>query len=268
MCWRLVNGSWSSSSANEFFSTDDPERTTVFWAHGYQTDMTSAVNAGFALRGALERARQVSGSQKRIRLVIWKWASERYTARIRLDAMVKRDLAQYYGATLGRFAGRLHPQEDITFVGFSFGAGLVGSALQTLATTANRYMHDDSEPGFAVSGQGGSTPSPRKGRISLILVAAACNLGSFGRGGEFEYGGYLPSLVLNLYNPTDYALHYYPAVANRSQAQGIAPIPNQDFANAWGNLYNIDVSGTLARKHAFAEAINATPYNMLIPFVM
>ena len=268
MCWQLVNGSWAQTNANAFFATDDPARTTVFWAHGYQTDMTSAVNSGFALRSALEVARQASGSQKRIRLVIWKWASERNTARIRLDAMIKRDLTQYYGASLGRFAGRLNPRGDVVFVGFSFGAGLVGSALQTLATTANRRQTGDNEPGFAVSGQGGSTPAEQKGKISLILVAGACDLGAFGRGGEYEYGGYLPSLVLNLYNPVDYALHYYPAVANRSQALGIAPASNEEFPNAWGNIYNINVSGALARKHSFSDAINATPYNVLIPFVL
>ena len=124
------------------------------------------------------------------------------------------------------------------------------------------------DAGFAVSGQGGSTPAEQKGKISLILVAGACDLGAFGRGGEYEYGGYLPSLVLNLYNPVDYALHYYPAVANRSQALGIAPAPNEEFPNAWGNIYNINVSGALARKHSFSDAINATPYNVLIPFVL
>ena len=262
MLWRYDAGRWIQESEDVFFGTDDESRVTVFWAHGYQTDMTAATRGGAYLKSTLDRARRAIGVDRKFRVVVWKWASERFTMRIKRDAETKRILTNYYGAELGEFVGRLKPGDDVTFVGFSFGASVVGAALQTLATRPNRYLSSRMEEAFAVSGVNApASPLRKEGRISLILASAGCDAYAFGRGGAFEMGGQLPTTVLNVYNPRDFVLKFYPAVAGGAQALGIAPVANEAFPNAGGRVYNLDVQTVLNREHSFEDALGAVPIN-------
>lgn len=253
---RFENGSWNRREAKHFFGEDDPRRVTIIWAHGYQTDMTSASLSGFNLKAVVDSARATSGVDRKYRIVVWKWESERSNARLRLDAKEKKDLAYYSGIKLGKFVGRLNPKDDVVFVGFSFGAVVTGSALQTLATTSNQYMTGRKKTAFATSGAGTETaPEVASGRISLLLISAACDLGSFNQGGIFRSGAELPTRVLNVYNPTDYALKFYPLISGTSQAVGIAPLMGNEFLNAGGATFNLNANGYLGKEHSFDDAI-------------
>lgn len=253
---RFENGSWNRREAKHFFGEDDPRRVTIIWAHGYQTDMTSASLSGFNLKAVVDSARATSGVDRKYRIVVWKWESERSNARLRLDAKEKKDLAYYSGIKLGKFVGRLNPKDDVVFVGFSFGAVVTGSALQTLATTSNQYMTGRKRTAFATSGTGTETaPEVASGRISLLLISAACDLGSFNQGGIFRSGAELPTRVLNVYNPTDYALKFYPLISGTSQAVGIAPLMGNEFLNAGGATFNLNANGYLGKEHSFDDAI-------------
>lgn len=253
---RFENGSWNRREAKHFFGEDDPRRVTIIWAHGYQTDMTSASLSGFNLKAVVDSARATSGVDRKYRIVVWKWESERSNARLRLDAKEKKDLAYYSGIKLGKFVGRLNPKDDVVFVGFSFGAVVTGSALQTLATTSNQYMTGRKRTAFATSGAGTETaPEVASGRISLLLISAACDLGSFNQGGIFRSGAELPTRVLNVYNPTDYALKFYPLISGTSQAVGIAPLMGNEFLNAGGATFNLNANGYLGKEHSFDDAI-------------
>ena len=253
---RFENGSWNRREAKHFFGEDDPRRVTIIWAHGYQTDMTAASLSSFNLKAVVDSARATSGVDRKYRIVVWKWDSERYNARLRLDAKEKKDLAYYSGIKLGKFVGRLNPKDDVVFVGFSFGAVVTGSALQTLATTSNQYMTGRKRTAFATSGAGTETaPEVASGRISLLLISAACDLGSFNQGGIFRSGAELPTRVLNVYNPTDYALKFYPLISGTSQAVGIAPLMGNEFLNAGGATFNLNANGYLGKEHSFDDAI-------------
>lgn len=253
---RFENGSWNRREAKHFFGEDDPRRVTIIWAHGYQTDMASASLSGFNLKAVVDSARATSGVDRKYRIVVWKWESERSNARLRLDAKEKKDLAYYSGIKLGKFVGRLNPKDDVVFVGFSFGAVVTGSALQTLATTSNQYMTGRKRTAFATSGAGTETaPEVASGRISLLLISAACDLGSFNQGGIFRSGAELPTRVLNVYNPTDYALKFYPLISGTSQAVGIAPLMGNEFLNAGGATFNLNANGYLGKEHSFDDAI-------------
>ena len=252
--WRLENGSWSRKESKSFFWEDDPRRVTLFWAHGYQTDMGSASRSGFNLKAVVDAARAVTGIDRKYRIVIWKWESERNNNRLRLDAMEKKNLAYYSGVELGKLVGRLNPKDDVVFMGFSFGAVVTGAALQTLATTSNGYMTGHKKPAFATSGTE-SEKEIASGRISLILVSAACDLGAFNQGGMFRSGALLPSRVLNVYNPNDYALKFYPLISGTSQAVGIAPLMGNEFMNAVGETYNLNANSYLGKEHSFDDAI-------------
>ncbi len=285
--YRLQNGGWVAANADEFYADAD-EFTTVVYAHGYQTDMNDATRDAVAFKAVLDAARRNVGAERAFRLVVWKWNSERDAARIRIDAQAKASLADWSGKALGRFLGGLGADADLALVGFSFGARVVGSALETLAQNGAQAaaldveFDENAEFAFAVSGKivaddVAETPAAQvasenevenvasvetsEGRkLALILVAAACDLGSFEPRGVYGRGATLPTDVLNVYNPNDFALKYYRHVSEtRSDAQGVAPLRAGVFPNAVGKTFNINSNPALGKRHSFVDALGTVP---------
>ncbi len=284
--YRMEAGAWVAKSVDDFATTNGAF-TTIVYAHGYQTDMVDATQDAAAFKATLDAARQSVGAERPFRLVVWKWNSERDTARIRIDAQEKAFLADYSGKALGRFLGGLDPNGDLALVGFSFGARVVGSALQTLAISnvenavVDLTFDENDDFAFAVSGTAfadsvaavelaaqpvadANEANVDERKIALILVAAACDLGAFEPRGVYGRGATLPSKVLNVYNPNDFALKYYRHVSEtRSDAQGVAPLRTGVFPNAVGNTFNVNSNPALGKRHNFVDAIWTVPRQTL-----
>jgi len=281
--YRMEAGAWVAKNVDDFAATNG-DITTVVYAHGYQTDMIDATQDAVAFKASLDAARQSVGAERPFRLVVWKWNSERETPRIRIDAQEKAFLADYSGKALGRFLAGLDPNGDLALVGFSFGARVVGSALQTLATSTGGNVVDlefdeNEDFAFAVSGTSvadsvaaveidaeidANETGVAERKIALILVAAACDLGSFEPRGVYGRGATLPTEALNVYNPTDVALKYYRHVSEtRSDAQGVAPIRVGVFPNAVGKTFNVNSNPALGKRHNFVDAIRTVPRQTL-----
>ena len=283
--YRLQDGAWNAKNLDEFYA-DAAEFATVVYAHGYQTDMSDATRDAVVFKSVLDAARRNVGSDRAFRLVVWKWDSERDAARIRIDAQSKAALADWSGKALGRFLGGVDSNADLALVGFSFGARVVGSALETLAQNGAQAaaldveFDENDEFAFAVSGRlvadaavqettaqenDDRQADANEGRkIALILVAAACDLGSFETRGVYGRGATLPTDVLNVYNPNDFALKYYRHVSEtRSDAQGVAPVRAGVFPNAVGKTFNINSNPTLGKRHSFVDAIGTVPTQTL-----
>ena len=251
--WKRNGDRWSQETVKSFLAGDDSSRVTIFWAHGYQTSLQDATQDGFLLKKKLDAARSEFGIERRYRLVVWRWNSEREYARLRVDAKEKKFFAHQCGVELGKFIGKMSPKSDVSLIGFSFGATLTGSALETLATTQNRYI------GARRTLQEGEIA----GRVSLVLMSAACDLGAFLKGGVYSRGAVLPERVLNMYNPNDGALHFYPFVSGTVQAQGVAPLTGGEFPSAYGATYNLNMSATLGKEHTFVGALSLFPSQTL-----
>ena len=251
--WKRNGDRWGSETVKSFLEGDDSSRVTIFWAHGYQTSLQDATQDGFLLKKKLDSVRSELGIQRRYRLVVWRWNSEREYARLRVDAKEKKFFARQCGVELGKFIGKMSPKNDVSLIGFSFGATLTGAALETLATTQNRYL------GARRTLQEGESA----GRVSLVLMSAACDLGAFLKGGAYSNGATLPEKVLNMYNPSDGALHFYPFVSGTVQAQGVAPLTGGEFPSAYGATYNLNMSATLGKEHTFVGALSLFPSQTL-----
>jgi len=259
--WKYENNAWRNLSSDEFFSTDDPRRTTIIWAHGYQTDMSTATQSGTFLNSLIEKGRRNTNQNKPYRLVVWKWNSERNMARIRIDAKNKTALANCSGVSLGKFISRFNSSDNICLIGFSFGAQVVGSALQYLATHTNDYLQNIENSTSGVS------KSASAGKVSLMLISAACDSSAFYRGGAYGYGATIPSKVLNVFNPYDFALRYYPFVSDvHSDSFGVHAVSNDVFPNTEGRISNFDVSGSVGREHSFTDEIGSIPSETLVDF--
>ena len=244
-CQTLENNAWRVADVKEFYAGDSADRSTVIWAHGFKTDMTGAAESGCSFRNTIDAARAAAGSSRAYRLVIWKWSSERGAGRLRIDAQMKGRIADAEGRRLANFIGGMNASNNVSLVGFSFGARVVGSALQCLATSPSTYMTN------------------RTGRVSLVLASSACDYGAF----DWSYanGAAIPAYVLNIYNPADFALRYYPFVSDTgSQAQGVYPITGSAFTGAVGSAFNINVSGAVGKEHSFTDEIQAVPCSVLI----
>ncbi len=251
--WKRNGDRWDLQTVKSFLEGDDSSRVTIFWAHGYQTSLQDATQDGFLLKKKLDSVRSELGIQRRYRLVVWRWNSEREYARLRVDAKEKKFFARQCGVELGKFIGKMSPKSDVSLIGFSFGATLIGAALETLATTQNRYL------GARRTLQEGESA----GRVSLVLMSAACDLGAFLKGGAYSNGATLPEKVLNMYNPSDGALHFYPFVSGTVQAQGVAPLTGGEFPSAYGATYNLNMSATLGKEHTFVGALSLFPSQTL-----
>ena len=244
-CQTLENNAWRVADVKEFYAGDSADRSTVIWAHGFKTDMTGAAESGCSFRNTIDAARAAAGSSRAYRLVIWKWSSERSAGRLRIDAQMKGRIADAEGRRLANFIGGMNASNNVSLVGFSFGARVVGSALQCLATAPSTYMTN------------------RTGRVSLVLASSACDYGAF----DWNYanGAAIPAYVLNIYNPADFALRYYPFISDTgSQAQGVYPITGSAFTGAVGSAFNINVSGAVGKEHCFTDEIQAVPCSVLI----
>ena len=244
-CQTLENNAWRVADVKEFYAGDSADRSTVIWAHGFKTDMTGAAESGCSFRNTIDAARAAAGSSRAYRLVIWKWSSERGAGRLRIDAQMKGRIADAEGRRLANFIGGMNASNNVSLVGFSFGARVVGSALQCLATSQSTYMTN------------------RTGRVSLVLASSACDYGAF----DWSYanGAAIPAYVLNIYNPADFALRYYPFVSDTgSQAQGVYPITGSAFTGAVGSAFNINVSSAVGKEHSFTDEIQAVPCSVLI----
>ena len=255
--WKKNGDRWSQETVKSFLKGDDSSRVTVFWAHGYQTSLQAATQDGLLLKQKLDSARAEWKLDRKYRLVVWRWNSEREYARIRIDAKEKKFFAQQCGVELGKFIGRMSPKSDVVLIGFSFGATLTGSALETLATTQNRYL------GARRTLRDGETA----GRVSLVLMSAACDLGSFFQGGVYSHGAALPERVFNMYNPNDGVLHFYPFVSSTAQAQGVAPLTGSEFPFASGATYNLNMNAALGKEHTFVGALSLFPSQTLATIV-
>ena len=244
-CQTLENNAWRVADVKEFYAGDSADRSTVIWAHGFKTDMTGAAESGCSFRNTIDAARAAAGSTRAYRLVIWKCSSERGAGRLRIDAQMKGRIADAEGRRLANFIGGMNASNNVSLVGFSFGARVVGSALQCLATAPSTYMTN------------------RTGRVSLVLASSACDYGAF----DWNYanGAAIPAYVLNIYNPADFALRYYPFISDTgSQAQGVYPITGSAFTGAVGSAFNINVSGAVGKEHSFTDEIQAVPCSVLI----
>ena len=227
---------WEESDIDSFLTSNTAIPTIIF-VHGYQTSNQEAVNDGFYLKYRLEQIQKMMDSPKPFRLVIWKWASERYTPHIRKDARYKSVLAEWNGKYLANLLLKMDSETPVTLIGFSFGSRTVSNTLETIATDPS---YNPDHPGF-----------------NLILIAAANDYNDFGSDGKYVHSLSIINRFLNIYNPTDRVLKFYPLISpigQRAPALGTKPIASGPLSN----IVSINTQ-TQGKKHNFIHTLRAVP---------
>ena len=207
------------------------------------TDWNGALRHAQSLKRRIDQMRARQQIETPYRLVIWKWASERQDQRIRSDSQVKAYMADLNGFYLASFLSAVNGTGcDVTMLGFSFGARTIGCALELMAG-GTLYGHALPEEQRYVAGD----------RYHAILLAGACNYGDFSTKGLYAHGSNLISSMVNVFNPADSALSFYPLLYGPAgpQAIGVAPIDPGTAAPSYKNrLWSINSSGYGAQ-HSF-----------------
>lgn len=159
-------------------------------------------------------------------------------AGIRRDSQYKASLAECDGLCLAGFLNSLNPESRTTVFAFSFGALSFGNALNVI----------------------GKTPVARNMRGVLIL--AACDYCDYSNVGRFAPGLASLKMLLNVYNPTDRALRFYPLLygLHGPEAAGTKPLP-QTVPLAEG-AFSINAS-CYGPEHKFVKIIYAVPEQTL-----
>ena len=101
---------------------------TVIFIPGYDSSLDDAVRMAWPLYGQLCS----DAGPRSFRLLLWSWPAERTVRGLRSDMQSKACRTDTEGMLLGQLIDRVQPLVPLTLVGYSFGARIIGSALELL----------------------------------------------------------------------------------------------------------------------------------------
>jgi len=156
--WLLgPDHNWHQADRQAFRKADHADLPTSFFIHGNRAGRNDAVGMGWRVYGYVKQ----QAEDRPFRFVIWSWPADRIRGRNRHDVRVKAgrsDVQSYY---LAECVARIHPDVPVSAIGYSFGARVIGGALQILAggRVAGRTLPE--------------RPTTRRAPVRAVLVAAA-----------------------------------------------------------------------------------------------
>ncbi|MDR1485457.1 MAG: hypothetical protein LBT09_11620 [Planctomycetaceae bacterium] len=192
--WRLVDSGtrryWEKSDATAFFVTQNPAVPILIFSPGYTSTQSDTVEIGLEILGLCDSA-------KPIRIIFWQWPAEKVVCRLLPDIRSKIPVAEANGIYMSMLLKRLKPESKVCVLGFSFGARLLGDAVENVGELKPAGM-----------------------RINLIYGGAASDRAWLAKG---KRNGNVPKIankILVFYNPEDFRLKFYPFLyANNNNAE-------------------------------------------------
>ncbi|HEY2882789.1 MAG TPA: hypothetical protein VGJ15_10155 [Pirellulales bacterium] len=218
--WKydLDRKQWNQSSLEIFLAAQNPEKTTIVWVHGNQTDMDKSRWQGLGVYHQLTNC--VSG-ERAINFVIFSWPATR-SGGLREDAREKAARTNSDGFYLAWLVNQIDHGVKVNFVGFSFGARIVTGALHLLG-------------GGMLCGRALPQPIEPRAPMQAVLLAAAVNNNWLAVGRPHGQALFAVDRMLALNNGCDRALKHYRALdpCTKPEALGytgaVGPLgPNRD----------------------------------------
>lgn len=229
---RLPDGTWTTSSIDEFIATDDPAIPTCFLMHGNQVDAALAAAQGMRAYRALTTSLP---ADQPLRFVIWSWPSDRMHGIIK-DVRIKAVRATTEGKYLAWTLHRLNPQTPLSLVGFSFGARIVTGALHLLA--------GGSLDGYALP----RAESPRT-PLRAVLVAAGLHNHWLAEGHYHGRALEIVDEVLLIKNSCDAALKRYRFIDTSRSAEALGYTGPVGWSPHYGKIRQVDACCDLGKAH-------------------
>jgi hypothetical protein len=237
--WRLdpCDGCrWLAADAEAFRRGGDPAVPTTVFVPGYTAGPDTAIEEGGTLCCDLERA----ACGRPFRFVIWWWPGDRDRhARIARDLRAKAcgcDIESYY---LARTLPAIRPGTPVGLIGYSYGARIIGGALELLA---GGHLAGRSLPAEA---RAAWTSAPRP--LRAMFIGAAMDADWLAPGHRDGAALAMVQRVAVTQNCCDRALRLYPRLCGRGgpQALGSAGPLGPDGEK----LEVLDVSCSVGKRH-------------------
>lgn len=243
--WRMApDGALTDSDRDAFLAADDPNVPTVMYLPGNRADWCETIRDGWMLYRCLE----CSAGDRPFRYVIWSWPADEIRGGPRRDVQVKAARSDVESYLMAELVDRIDPEVRLALVGYSFGARIIGGAVEMLEGGEICRMRMESQAG------GG----PR--RIRAVLVAAAIDNFSLLPGRR--YGRVLPRLesVLITVNPLDTGLRYYPLMYGKHGPEALGytgPVCTSRLGPDADKIELVPVACEVGRNHAWDRYIRA-----------
>ena len=259
---RFIPGKgWVCSNESEFFANDDSNRTTVAYVHGNRMTSEWALDHGFKVYCMLSRVHQSGGCDCQacgqcdtrhpgpMRFVVWSWPSEPIPRQCRVikDARVKATRTAMQSNYLGWWLSRLHPNQNVGLIGYSYGARTILGGLHMLA-------------GGSLDGR--TLPAARYGNTvtpKIVLWATACQADWIVPGNRYGCATSKLSQALITFNRWDPVLRRYVRTLPESTgpALGSVGVVGACRIPAACRINVLNVQREVGRRHEFLRYVNS-----------
>jgi hypothetical protein len=209
--WRLhpQSNEWTPSTHEAFLAADDPAVPSCFFVHGNRVSHGESFDIGWR---AYKRFRAHAPPERRFRFVIWSWPSTRIQGQIK-DVRVKARQSEAHAIYLAWLLDQMHPQTQVSLVGYSYGARLIAGSLHILG-------------GGRSAGRGLATRvHPQRLPLRAVLMAGALDSNALLPHARNGLALTQVDRMLVLTNPADEVLKYYRllyGLGGKMQALGAA----------------------------------------------
>ncbi len=230
---------WVASSLEEFMASDGQGMLTTVYVHGNRMSPEWTVDHGFKVYCMLTCDQS---SQQPQRMVIWSWPSEEIPQKRRIvkDVRIKAtrtDMQSYY---FGWWLSQLQPDQQVSVLGYSYGARTVLGALHMLS---GGQLAGRSLPGSAF---------PQTVRPRIVLWAAAAQANWIVPGNR--YGRAVDSIEQGLValNRRDPVLRRYQRCMSEANgpAMGFVGVVGEQCIPGSGKLTELEVTQDVGNRHA------------------
>lgn len=238
---RLAEGGrWTMADRAEFFSAESSPSLVAIFVPGNGYTAAQARDLGTAAF-----TRLVAGTpHPPVRFVIWSWPSEPVNTGPVRDVRVKAGRTTLAAWYLARWLDDLPPETQVSFIGTSFGARVVGEALQL---RAGGRLGD-----FQIAPR----PEPQA-PVNAVFVSAAIDNDWLLPGRRLGLAMSQVNHLLSINNTSDSILRRYRLVYNRRSdavALGYAGLPSAArFGPLAEQVREINASSLVGRRHGFSH---------------
>ncbi len=225
---------WMDSDFWTLIEPTAPGVVTVFFVHGNKVDTCMARSRG--LRVYRSMARRL-GNDRAVRFVIFSWPSTEIPGLLK-DFRVKAARTRPVGWELAWVVNQMPVEEQISFLGYSYGARIVGGAMHLLA-------------GGDLNGLGlYDQPTGHRPPMRVAFLAAATHAHWFGPNCYHGLAMNQIEELMLLNNRNDPAMRYYRLIDKCSNPQAMGYCgPTCLSAEARSRVTNYDCSRCVGRSH-------------------
>lgn len=229
-------GVWTRSSREAFFDSEVTGRPTIVFAHGGFTDDAWATHLASGLSCVLSRC----GGGRPVRVVLWRWPSERSLRRLRPALQVTVARADFEGRLLARWLRQFDRQSPPILVGYSAGCRVIAGSL-------SRYAAGDAAAGMPA-------------RFRAVLVAPAIDADSLRPGRASGKALDAVETLLVTRHQHDRVLRFYPRLypGPAPHAMGLIGVACPGMLGPHGRrVESIDLTPCTVGRHDFLNYLSA-----------